>query len=115
MIRKLALAGAMAGLLTAPALAAEAIEGTWLRPSTGAIVKFEPCGGSFCGIVQSGKYAGRSIGKMTGSGGKYRGNITDLAEDKTYKGRANVNGNTMSLKGCVLGGLICKGEDWQRQ
>jgi len=114
MIRKFILAGAMAGLLAVPALA-EPIEGVWLRPSTGALVKFQPCGGGYCGIVQSGKFTGKSIGTMTGSGGNYTGKITDLAENKTYKGRASVNGDTMNLKGCVLGGLICKGEDWQRQ
>jgi uncharacterized protein (DUF2147 family) len=115
MIRKSILAAAMAGLLVTPTLAAEAIEGTWLRPSTGVLVKFAPCGGGFCGTVQSGKYKGKSIGKMSGAAGKYNGTITDLAEEKTYKGKAAVSGNSMSLKGCVLGGLVCKGEDWQRQ
>jgi uncharacterized protein (DUF2147 family) len=52
---------------------------------------------------------------MAGSGAQYSGSITDLAEDKTYKGKAAVDGNSMDLKGCVLGGLICRGETWQRQ
>ncbi|GAB4362477.1 MAG: DUF2147 domain-containing protein [Oricola sp.] len=114
MIRRLVLATAIAGACTVPALA-DPIEGVWRRPSTGALVRFQACGASFCGIVQSGEFAGRSIGKMSGSGGSYAGTITDLAENKTYKGKASVKGNTMNLKGCVLGGLICKGENWTRQ
>lgn len=114
MIRKFVLAGAIAGLLAVPAYA-DPIEGVWLRPSTGARVKFQACAGGYCGIVQGGEYAGKSIGKLAGSGGTYNGKITDLAENKTYTGKAKVTGNTMNLKGCVLGGLVCKGENWQRQ
>lgn len=114
MIRQFFLAGALAGLIAAPALAAEPIEGTWLRPSTGTLVKFAPCGGgSFCGTVQNGSYKGKSIGKLSGSGANYNGKITDLAEGKTYTGKAKVSGNTMDLKGCVL--VICRGEKWSRQ
>ena len=109
----------LASILTATGAltvsAAEPIEGTWLRPSTGTLVTFAPCAGGFCGTVQNGDYAGQSIGTMAGSGASYSGSITDLAEDKTYKGKAAVDGNAMELEGCVLGGLICRGETWQRQ
>lgn len=101
--------------MTGTAFAAEPIVGTWKRPSTGTLIKFAACGSSFCGIVQNGDYAGQSIGKMKGSGTNYSGSITDLEEKKTYKGKAVVNGNVMKLSGCVLGGLICKGENWNRQ
>ncbi len=101
--------------MTGSAFAAEPIVGTWKRPSTGTLIKFSPCGGSFCGIVQSGTYSGQSIGKMKGSGANYTGSITDLEKQKTYKGKAVVNGNVMKLSGCVLGGLICQGENWNRQ
>jgi uncharacterized protein (DUF2147 family) len=114
MIRKLILAGAIAGMFASPAFADQII-GTWQRPSSGVLVKFQPCGSAYCGIVQSGEYAGKSIGKMNGSGGQYKGTLTDLKEEKTYNGKASVSGNSMSLKGCVLGGLICKGETWKRQ
>ena len=114
MIRHLVLAGALAGLAAAPALAAEPIVGTWLRPSTGTLVTFAPCGGSsYCGTVQNGSYKGQSIGKLSGSGADYKGKITDLAEGKTYTGKAKVSGNSMDLKGCVL--VFCKGETWSRR
>jgi uncharacterized protein (DUF2147 family) len=97
-----------------PAFAAEPIEGTWLRPSTGTLVNFAPCGGGFCGTVQNGEFRGQSIGTMSGSGANYTGSITDLAEDKTYRGKAAVNGNSMKLEGCVLA-VLCRGETWARQ
>ncbi len=52
---------------------------------------------------------------MSGTGGRYKGTLTDLAENKTYKGKASVNGGTMKLSGCVAGGLICKTESWAKQ
>lgn len=102
-------------LFAAPGLAAEPIEGTWLRPSTSTLVKFSACSQGYCGIVQNGEFQGKSIGYMAGSGKNYKGKVTDLSENKTYSGKASVSGNTMNLKGCVAGGLICKGEKWNRQ
>ena len=113
-MKRILLAIAAATLVATPALA-EPIVGTWLRPSTSTIVSFAPCGGGFCGTVQNGEFKGQSIGTLSGSGKNYRGKITDLAEGKTYTGKARVTGNTMKLEGCVAGGLICRGEDWQRQ
>ncbi len=95
--------------------AAEPIEGTWKRPSTGTIVKYSGSGGNFCATVQGGKNNGKSIGCMSGTGANYNGKLIDLDANKTYTGKAVVNGNSMSLKGCVAGGLICKGETWARQ
>ncbi len=97
------------------ASAAEPIEGTWKRPSTGTIVKYSGGGGNFCATVQGGKNNGKSIGCMKGTGASYTGKLIDLDANKTYTGKATVNGNSMSLKGCVAGGLICKGETWARQ
>lgn len=113
MIRKLIAAGVLIAAMTAPALA-DPIEGTWLRPSTGVLVKFSKCGSSFCAKAISGEFTGKSVGKFTGSGSSYTGTLIDLKEDKTYSGRAKVTGNTMKLEGCVLK-VICKGENWQKQ
>ena len=114
MIRKFITAAALTMAFAVPAIAAEPIEGSWKR-STGTIIKFSPCGGAFCAIVQGGKHNGKQAGSMSGTGNRYKGSLTDLDEDKKYKGKASVNGNTMSLSGCVLGGIICKSETWVRQ
>jgi uncharacterized protein (DUF2147 family) len=107
---------AVLALTAMPGLAmADPIEGVWKRESTGALIEFTPCGGEYCGVVQTGKFAGQSIGRMSGANGDYRGTITDLEEGKTYKGKASISGATMKLSGCVLLGLLCKGENWQKQ
>ncbi|MCB1421553.1 MAG: DUF2147 domain-containing protein [Nitratireductor sp.] len=97
------------------AYAAEPIEGTWLRPSTNTLLKYSKRGGQFCGTVLTGEHKGKSIGCMSGTGASYEGKVIALDEGKTYSGKAKINGNTMKLSGCVLGGMICKGENWKRQ
>lgn len=113
-IRIIAAAAILAGSAIT-ASSAEPIEGVWKRPSTGTLIRYSGGGGSYCATVQGGKNNGKSIGCMKGTGGKYTGTLIDLDVNKTYKGKASVNGNSMSLKGCVAGGLICKGETWARQ
>ncbi|MCB1385717.1 MAG: DUF2147 domain-containing protein [Nitratireductor sp.] len=110
-------AGALAFAIGLPsvALSAEPIEGTWLRPSTNTLVKYVKRGSQFCGTVQTGAHKGKSIGCLAGSGENYKGEVIAVDEGKTYTGKASIKGDTMKLSGCVLGGLICKGEDWKRQ
>lgn len=116
MIRKLIAAVALTTLFVGPSLAADPIARAWLRPSTGVIVKFTPCGAAFCAIVQTGKFAGQSAGSMTATGGgNYKGTLTDLEKKKTYSGKGRLSGDNLNLKGCVLGGLICIGEVWKGQ
>lgn len=101
-------------LVSAPAFAAEPIVGMWKR-GNGTMIEFAPCANGYCGTVRSGQYNGQAIGTMAGSGGSYQGTVNVLDEGKTYKGKASVNGNAMKMSGCVMGGLICKGEDLVRQ
>lgn len=114
-LTRLTLAAAIV-LGTASAPLAEPIVGTWLRTSTNTLVKYAKQGAEFCGTVLSGEYKGQSIGCLASDGGgNYKGKVIALDEGKTYTGKAAVNGNVMKLSGCVAGGLICKGENWQRQ
>jgi uncharacterized protein (DUF2147 family) len=93
---------------------ADPIEGTWLRPSTGTLVRYEKAGDQYCGTVMTGEHEGKSIGCMQNAGSEYKGNVIAVDEGKTYTGKATITGDTMKLYGCVLG-ILCKGEDWQRQ
>ena len=113
-MRILILAAAAGFALAGAASAAEPIEGTWKR-SNGTLIKYAATGGQFCGTVLNGEFKGQSIGCMSGSGAAYKGKVNKLDEGKTYTGKASVNGNTLSLAGCVMGGLICKSEDLSRQ
>jgi uncharacterized protein (DUF2147 family) len=100
--------------LSTPAWA-DPIEGDWKRP-TGTIIKFSSCGDGFCAVVQTGKNAGKSAGRLSPNGtGYYKGSLTDIDAGKTYTGKASLTGSTLRVSGCVLGGLFCKSENWARQ
>ncbi|ABQ61844.1 hypothetical protein H721_00646 [Brucella ovis IntaBari-2006-46-332] len=100
MIRTLILGVTLAAGFAAPAFADEAIVGTWKRPN-GTLISYAACGANkFCGTVMT---------------GEYKGEVNKLDEGKTYSGKASVKGNTLSLSGCVMGGLICKSESLARQ
>ena len=45
----------------------------------------------------------------------WKGKVYNAEDGKTYTGVMTlVNDNALKLEGCVLGGLICKGETWKR-
>ncbi len=105
---------AVALLFSAGAAYADPIEGNWLTQS-GETAAIGDCGGGFCITLLTGKYKGKGIGKISAQGdGKYSGSITDPATDKTYNGRASISGSSMKMKGCVLGGLLCKSQNWTK-
>ncbi|MBO6719187.1 MAG: DUF2147 domain-containing protein [Rhizobiaceae bacterium] len=114
MIRTAIVALAAGIAFTGTAIAAEPIVGTWKRPN-GTLIRYAASGGQFCGTVLTGEYKNQSIGCMSGSGANYEGKVNKLDEGRTYRGKATVNGNTLLLEGCALGGLICKGENLTRQ
>ena len=61
------------------------------------------------------EHNGKRIGQMQPAGsGKYKGKITDPANDKTYSGKGTLSGNSLKMGGCVLGGLICRNQTWSR-
>ncbi len=104
-----------AAMLMASASAyADGIEGRW-RTDSGTTAQIATCGEAFCITLKDGKFKGKQIGRMTAGGdNRYSGKITDPETDKTYSGKATLSGNALSMKGCVLGGLICKGQNWKR-
>ena len=112
MTRMLTLAAAMLAMTAGTAMA-DPIEGNW-RTQSGETAAIASCGGAYCITLKSGKYSGKRIGKMSGSGGNYSGTITDLADDKTYSGSATVAGASMKLKGCALK-IFCKTQTWTKR
>ena len=113
MLRKLVVAVAATLMLGAGAAYADDINGNWRTDSgeTAAITG----GGPFTITLKTGAHAGKRIGTMNADGGgKYSGKITDPANDKTYSGKATLSGNALKMSGCVLGGLICKSQSWNK-
>lgn len=126
-MKTLAIAAAFG--LFATAAAADPIEGLWqTQPDEGAFayVQIGPCGGAFCGTItrtfRNGgeEYQSPNIGKQIvmnmapQGGGNYRGKVLRPADGKIYNGKATVSGSSMSLAGCVAGGLICKSQNWAK-
>ncbi|MDQ6436925.1 DUF2147 domain-containing protein [Mesorhizobium sp. LHD-90] len=113
MLRRMTIAAAaLIGL--AGAAHADPIEGNW-KTQSGETAAIGDCGGGFCITLKTGKYKGKGIGKISAQGeGSYAGSITDPATDKTYTGKASLSGSSMKMKGCVLGGLICRSQTWTK-
>ena len=106
-------ATALAVTFAVQTFAAQPIEGNWTTQS-GETASIKKCGNAFCITLKTGKYAGKRIGRVKGSGSKYSGTVTDPAENKDYSGSARVNGSKMKMRGCVLK-VLCKTQNWTKQ
>ncbi len=105
-----------------PAMAAD-IVGTWQRSNGESRIRMAPCGGAVCGVITWLKTPGKSDAKvgqqvfydMKPSGaGAWEGSAFNPEDGRTYAGKASVSGSSMTTKGCVLGGIICKSVSWSR-
>jgi uncharacterized protein (DUF2147 family) len=108
-----AAAGAQAGDAT----------GTWLRADGTSKVRFSPCGGALCGTIawlknpaeSKGKVGQRVFFDMKPNGDNaWSGSAFNPEDGKTYTGKMTLSGNSLTTKGCVLGGIICKSVSWSR-
>jgi uncharacterized protein (DUF2147 family) len=118
--------------------------GTWYTAANRAQVRIKDCGrGKLCGaIVWLKKPNDPKTGKpltdvnnsepakrnrpligvpivldLTSSNtpNKWQGKVYNADDGKTYSGYVTMSGpSTLELKGCVLGGIICKSETWTR-
>ncbi|WP_176592110.1 DUF2147 domain-containing protein [Sphingobium sp. EM0848] len=119
----------------APALAAKVPvaqpEGLWLGPHNNVAVRTGPCGDRLCGWVV---WADREAQDDARDGGTARLIGTELLEDYRADGKNEWRGTVfvpdmgrrfssqisqlspaqMRVKGCILGGLLCKSQTWTR-
>ena len=110
---------------------ADPVEGMWkTRPDDNGNfghIQIAACGPAFCGtLIQSfdgtgAKMQSENIGKQivwdmkSEGGGSYTdGKIWTPDRDKTYSSTMQLTGDALSVSGCVLGGLICRSQDWTR-
>ena len=132
----------LASIAVAPALAADPF-GTWLTEDKKAQVRIVNCGGALCGTIvwlkepidpdtkqpkldkkntdaskQSRPLLGVQIVlgmKPSSTPNQWAGDVYNASDGKTYSGSFTLTGpSTAELKGCVLGGLICKSQTWTR-
>lgn len=115
---ELGLAAAALLTLSVSAFAADPF-GTWTRPSTGAQISFYECSGKLCAKVVAVKDQTKKdmVGKviMTGAAksgdNAWKGDLLNLEDGNTYSGTVTLlSASALNLKGCALGGLICKDE-----
>jgi uncharacterized protein (DUF2147 family) len=123
-------------LLSTQAFSADPV-GEWLVADEGARIGIQPCGEALCGnIVWTKSPSGvdeknpdpekRSrpilgleiLQSMKPSGPeRWEGTVYNALNGKTYKAFMTVSAekpDVLKLEGCILGGLICGGEDWTR-
>ncbi|WP_299023914.1 DUF2147 domain-containing protein [uncultured Sulfitobacter sp.] len=125
---RMILAAAVAAFGLVGAASADPAAGTWkteVDDSRYAHVKMQSCGAAMCGTIvktflNGENYKSPNLGKKLvidmkpEGGGKYAGKVWRPANDKVYIGKMTVSGNSLTLSGCVAGGLICKKQKWSR-
>ncbi len=128
-MKKLVLASLMA--IAAGAAWADPVEGVWkTKPDDNGNfghVQIAPCGDKLCGVlIQSfdssgAEMASENIGKQivwdmvaSGDGSYGEGKVWAPDRDKTYNSKMSLSGDTLSVSGCVLGGMVCRASDWSR-
>ena len=129
LIRALAVAAVTAVPLSA---SAKGLEGQWRNPKGSVVVKVSNCGGNaFCATVVDAS-AKAQAGARRGGTARLIGTqiLTDLKPtgNGTYKGRAFepkrnirapatvkvVGPDTITVRGCLISGIICKSQRWTR-
>jgi uncharacterized protein (DUF2147 family) len=134
-------AAAFALIFIAPALAADPF-GTWLTGDKKGKVRIVNCSGALCGSlvwlqepidpdtnqpktdkhnVDAGKRGRPLLGvpivlDMKPNGANtWQGQVYNAEDGNTYTGSFTLTGaNSAELKGCIMGGLICKAQTWTR-
>ncbi len=115
-------------VMATPLWAADPLEGMWqtqVDDGAFAYVEITPCGAALCGVMKrsfnaDGEYQSDNLGRtlvidMVPSGGdRYKGQVWRPSNDKVYIGRIVLNGNSLKMKGCVAGGLLCASQTWSR-
>jgi uncharacterized protein (DUF2147 family) len=96
--------------------------GNWARGDGNAKVKIVQCGSNLCAIntwIKPGTPSEKAGDKLVmtvspTSGDTLSGTAFDPQRDMSYKISLTVGGDSMTTKGCILGGLLCKGVNWSR-
>ena len=140
-LRATGLAAVLLGAFYLPAFAADPL-GTWLTEEGKATVRVTDCAGALCGTivalkepndaatgkpkvdknnVDASKRTRPIIGVQLVTGlkpagaNKWSGQIYNPEDGKTYNANVTLqNPNTITVQGCILGGVICKTNTWTR-
>jgi len=98
------------------------MKGVWSRGDGNARVRIDNCGSALCATnlwikpgTPSEKVGDKLIMNLKPSGGgKYEGKAEDPQRGLTYNLQVNVEGSSMTTRGCVLAKIVCKSVSWSR-
>ena len=116
-----------------PGFAAEPI-GDWLVADGSALIRIEPCANALWGVISWVREPGydsqnpdpakrsRSIvgvpilrGMKQVTANKWQGEVYNAKNGRMYSASVTlVSDDVIKIEGCVLGGLLCGGENWTR-
>ncbi len=121
-IKALTIASSLCPMLAAFGAGAADIDGNWARGDGNAKVLIAPCGDNICATntwIKPGtpkeKTGDRLIMDIKpDENGVYSGTAFDPQRDKSYRITVTVDGSSMTTKGCIVAGLLCKGISWTR-
>ncbi len=122
-MRSLLLMSTLVIVAAASGARAEGILGDWARGDGGARVHIEPCGQALCAIntwikdpASSEKVGDRLVMKVQPIGpSTMKGEAYDPQRNLTLAFQIDIaSPRSMTTKGCVLGGIICKDMGWTR-
>lgn len=128
-INKILLLTTLIFFATNAASESDGVLGTWQTESSdkGYLhVLIEKCGDALCGKIVNAynlenevspdyKHVGKQMlwdMKASGDSSWKKGKIWDPSKDKTYKSKMSLNGDTLSVSGCIL--IVCRAQDWIR-
>ena len=120
---------ALAVPVTASAQAA--IEGQWQNPKGSVVVRLASCGDAYCGTVVRASDKAKATARKGGTanlvgtrilsdlrpvgGGTFRGKAFDPKRNIRAPATIRLLGpSTLVVKGCLIGGIICKEQRWTR-
>lgn len=130
----------LAAFAATPASAA-GLPGEWMTEHGDAKIRIAPCGTALCGAIawlaEPKDAAGRArtdinnpdaekrarpligltiLTGLTLDGDEWRGRVYNADNGKDYDVRINlIDERHASIKGCLLGGILCGGETWTRK
>ncbi len=131
---RLFLAAGLMSLLPITAAFAQSPAGEWVVKDGTAHIRIVPCGDAFWGVISWTKGpAGKDVNNpdpakrdrsvmgmpilinMHPGEGQWDGEVYNAENGETYTSHISLLGpDTLKIEGCVLGGLICGGENWTR-
>lgn len=125
MIRPIAALAAI--LFCAGAAYADPVEGSWkteVDDGNYAIISMKTCGAKLCGTIartfnSAGEFKSEVIGRQLvwdmvpeGGGAYGDGKIWRPSNDKVYRSKMKLSGNSLKVSGCF--GPVCLGQHWTR-